>query len=122
MKKGLIFILCAIGVFSESANADIYRGVYKCNLHGVEYESTSKCPSDATTVRSGMNFNYQGMTTRQNIGLRNNTSAFEIKERYKKYRDDLKWNNTRNNDQDYLARRLAELDRNEQIELSQLAR
>jgi len=118
MKK-LIFITSVL--ITPLCHADAYRGIYKCNLHGVVYESTTRCPNDATSI-SGMNFNTQRMDTRQYTGLRNDANAFEIKERYKRYRNDLKWNNPRNSDQSYVESRLAELDQNERYELSQVRR
>lgn len=115
----IIFIL-GVMVTSQSY-ADNYTGVYRCHSHGVDWESATKCPPAATPTQSGMNFNNYRMDDEKKsnpYARGNRPSVFAIKERYKGYRDDLRFNNVRNGDQNYLKVKIAELNRYEQIELN----
>lgn len=118
MKKILLVVLFT---FANHSYADNYRGVYRCFSSGVQWDSATPCPDAAKPVINGMDFNNYRMPDEKKINPYRNgarPSVFSIKERYKQYRQDVRFNNARSSDQSYLNARLAELDRLEQIEIN----
>ena len=73
-----------------------------------------------THTFADLDFRGQRMIETDTATPRGQRNAFEIRARYKKIREDLRWNYPRNSDQEWVDAKIREFNRMEQSELNSL--